>query len=174
MILLNKLKEMYMTHDVNTNTKLTDHAKVINGQLISQLNQNKLLHIKNRKVEPSLIDIFHDNLIFVRNIGHSELVFNTEFRGGMQKDFSKNWKLDGRTDKSSSYECFICHRYRYVQIFFRRETIMQDFEVVKDERILQIFRKVYGLEELHKKNEEEGKDKVVHPYIFGSVTDWNL
>ena len=132
MILLNKLKEIYMSYDVNRNPKLTDHAKIINGQLISQLNQDKLLHIKNRKIEPSLIDIFHDNLIFVRNIGHSELVFSNDFHGSMQKDFSKNWKLDGNTDKSTSYECFICHRYRYVQIYFRRETIQSDFEVVKD------------------------------------------
>lgn len=104
--------------------------------MISQLNHNKSLLVYNKKVEPKLIDIFHDNLVLQRNIGHSELVFNHV--GGFTKDFSKNWNLDERIEKSTNFECFVCQKHRYVQVFYRRQTRNQDFEVVKDSKIIQM------------------------------------
>ena len=77
------------------------------------------------------MDVFHDNLIFMRNIGHSELVFNNNFNGEMIKDFSKKWNMEEKqSNNSKKLQCFLCNRHRYVQIYFRRETILSDFEII--------------------------------------------
>jgi hypothetical protein len=77
---------------------------------LNQLAETKQLNQENKNVDPSLIDVFHDNLIFERKIGHSELVFDckSNFLGGMTPDFSKKWQLDQESLKSSNYQCFIC------------------------------------------------------------------
>jgi len=45
-ILLNKLKQLYQTYEVNNNAGLTDHAKVINNQFLSLLNETKLQELQ--------------------------------------------------------------------------------------------------------------------------------
>lgn len=69
---------MYLTYEVQNNPKLTDHAKIINNELLNQLTETKQLSKENKNLDPSLIDIFHENLIFQRKIGHSELVFSCQ------------------------------------------------------------------------------------------------
>ena len=80
---LNKLRQLYLTYEVNNNKGLSDHAKMINNELLRQLKEEQRKSIKDNKVTPQQVDLFHENLIFNRKIGHSEIVYNwrMEFMG---------------------------------------------------------------------------------------------
>jgi poly(A) polymerase Pap1 len=74
---------------------LSDHAKLINNELLKQLKEEQSKLIKDQKVTSELLDLFHENLIFNRKIGHSEIVFNWRavFMGSLKRDFAKNWQI---------------------------------------------------------------------------------
>ena len=85
--------------------------------------------------------------------------------GGLQKEFSKKWRYDQEKTKN----------FQYVQMFFRRETILDDFEIIKDSNMLQILDTVYDIKNTLKE-ERQLNPNADHttPIIFGSVTDWNM
>ena len=51
----------------------------------------------------------------------------------------------GNRQYQGSNSCFICQKYSYVQIFFRRETISDDFEIINDKKMLEVLERLYDI-----------------------------
>lgn len=109
-------------------------------------NHSKSHELDGAKTDHALIDVFNDDIILHRKIGHSELVFDpvNNLSGCLTKNIQKNWQLQHKDNVS---DCFICQRHQYVQIFFRRSTITDDFEIINDLNMIRILDRIYGLKE---------------------------
>ena len=56
-------------------------------------NHSKSHELDGGKTDHTLIDVFNDDIILHRKIGHCELVFDpiNNLLGGLTKDIQKNW-----------------------------------------------------------------------------------
>lgn len=107
-------------------------------------------------------DDVQDPFILTRKIGHPELIFNDSEHCASeycQANALAKWQF------YNSYECYVCQRHRYVQVFFKRQKVNYDYQLIKNNQLKDILYSTYDL----RKNYNQGL-----PILLGSINNWIL
>jgi len=87
-----------------------------------------------------------DPLTLTRKIGHPELIFNENIYWNQEFSIANSEARWGFSCSARGDDCYVCQRFSYLQIFFRRGKAHLDFQVVQDQELKDILMETYNLD----------------------------